>query len=90
MVFQKLQAWLDNEGWSDTRLAKEIGVTQSAISRAKRGLRVLGMEHQLEIQRVTKKVSPADWADFFAQTVELRRPKGPPAQKKSLAASEAA
>lgn len=75
MVFQKLHAWLADNGWTDTRLAEEIGVDQSTISRAKRGLRVLGMQDQLEIQKITKVVSPADWAEFYAQTVHLRPKK---------------
>ena len=74
MIFQKLQAWQDKNGVSDSELARRISVHQTAISRAKRGLRVLGMEHQLAIQKITK-IPPAEWADFYAQTIELRKPK---------------
>lgn len=90
MVFQKLQAWQDEHGVSDTKLAERIGVHQTAISRAKRGLRMLGMEHQLALQKITK-IPPAEWADFYAQTVNLRKGSGEKPQKKSqLAAEEAA
>lgn len=84
MVFQKLQQWQAEKGVSDTKLAEDIGVHQTAISRAKRGERVLGMDHQLAIQRVTKTVSPADWADFYAQTVHLR-PRSTGKAKKKIA-----
>lgn len=80
MLFQKLQTWQDEKGVSNTELARKIGVDPTAISRAKRGLRVLGMQHQLAIQRFTKAVSPADWAEFYAQTVTIRAKA---AQKKS-------
>ena len=72
MVFQKLHAWQAEKGWTDARLAEEIGVHQTTISRAKRGLRVLDIEHQLAIQKLAKIISPADWADFYAQTTHLR------------------
>lgn len=100
MVLQKLQRWQADKGVSDTALADAIGVHQSAISRAKRGLRVLGMDHQLAIQKVTDNaVLPIDWAEFYALTVNLRprkireagkrkAPKRPFAQSK--AESEAA
>lgn len=87
VIFQKLQAWQDEKGFSDSRLADEIGVNPTTIWRAKRGLRVLGMEHQLRLQKVTK-IPPTAWAEFFAQTVHLR-PKKIDAQKKSLAAEGA-
>jgi transcriptional regulator with XRE-family HTH domain len=84
MMLQKLQQWQRDRGVNDTALAERIGVTQSAISRAKRGLRVLGMEHQLAIQEVTENaVLPVDWAEFYALTVHLRPKKVPTAQKKS-------
>ena len=88
MVFQKLQAWLDREGCTDSELARRIGVHQTAISRAKRGLRVLGMEHQLAIQKVTG-IPPSEWADFYAQTVDLRRSKASKPQKKRSAEAAA-
>lgn len=90
MVFQKLQTWQADNGVSDTELARRVGVHQSAISRAKRGLRVLGMEHQLAIQTITKKVSPADWADFYAETMHLRPKTRASTPKKSLRPSVAA
>lgn len=89
MVFQKLQAWQDNHGVSDTELARRIKVHQTAISRAKRGLRVLGMEHQLALQKITK-ISPSEWADFYAQTVALRRKPSGATPKKSPVAVEGA
>lgn len=84
VVFQKLQAWQDANGVTDSALALKIGVHQSAISRAKRGLRVLSMKHQLALQPITK-IPPAEWADFFAQTMHLREP-----QKKSVLAEVSA
>lgn len=89
VLFQKLQAWQGEHDYSDSKLADEIGVNPTTIWRAKRGLRVLGMEHQLAIQMLTKKVSPADWAEFYALTIHLR-PKKLTAQKKSAVAEEAA
>jgi len=84
MILQKLHRWQTEKGVNDTSLAEKIGVTQSAISRAKRGLRVLGMEHQLAIQKVTENaVLPVDWAEFFALTVHLRPKKSAAPQKKS-------
>lgn len=83
-VFQKLQVWQDREGVSDAELAGMLKLHQTAIWRAKRGLRVLNMESQLEIQQITKAVSPADWAEWFAQTVHLRpSARSAKAQKKS-------
>jgi DNA-binding transcriptional regulator YdaS (Cro superfamily) len=91
MLFQKLHKWQTEQGENDTTLAEKIGVHQTAISRAKRGLRVLGMEHQLAIQKVTgNHVLPADWAEFYALTMHLRPKKVSPTQKKSLAAESAA
>lgn len=95
MMLQKLQRWQTENGVNDTALAERVGVTQSAISRAKRGLRVLNMEHQLAIQRVTDNaVLPVDWAEFYALTVHLRpRTTGQGrkrAGKKLAAAEEAA
>lgn len=84
-VFQKLQRWQDSHGVTDSALAAKIGVHQTAISRAKRGKRVLGMEHQLALQQITK-IAPADWAEFYAQTVTLRGK----AQKKSALAERVA
>ena len=75
MLFQKLHAWQAEHGITDSALADKIMVHQTAISRAKRGLRVLGIEHQLAIQKITKTVSPADWAEFYAQTTHLRPKK---------------
>ena len=87
MLLQKLQRWQSENNVSDTALAETIGVHQSAISRAKRGLRVLGMEHQLAIQKATKHaVLPADWAEFYALTMHLRPKKPTATQKKSHAA----
>lgn len=88
-VFQKLQAWQDRENYTDTKLAEKIGVHQTAISRAKRGLRVLGIEHQLALQKITG-IPPAEWADWFAQTVHLRPKTSGAAQKKSPRLSVAA
>lgn len=85
VVFQKLHAWQADNSVSDSELARRIGIHQTTISRAKRGLRVLDMEHQLAIQAITKVVSPADWAEFFAQTVHLRPKKTPPVKKNAVA-----
>ena len=85
MVFQKLHAWQADNGFSDSKLASEIGVDQSAISRAKRGLRVLRMDNQLAIQKLTKVVSPADWAEFYAQTAHLRPAKASHSKKNDRA-----
>ena len=83
MVLQKLQRWQTEKRVTDAMLAERVGVTQSAINRAKRGLRVLGMEHQVKIQEVTDNaVLPVDWAEFYALTMHLR-PKKPASQKKS-------
>lgn len=84
VVFQKLQRWQDANNVTDSALAAKIGVHQTAISRAKRGRRVLGMEHQLALQVITK-IAPADWAEFYAQTVAMRGK----AQKKSAEAEPA-
>lgn len=89
MVFQKLQAWQDREGVSNTALAEKVGLHQTAISRAKRGLRVLGMEHQLALQKITG-IPPAEWAEFYAQSVHLRGEAASGAQKKSLGVEAAA
>ena len=94
MVFQKLQAWQDAEDVNDDELARRVSkglgrdIHRTTISRAKRGLRVLGMDIQLELQKHTK-IPPAEWADFYAQTVHLRPKTGGRAQKKSLAAEGA-
>lgn len=82
IVFQKLQRWQDGEGVRDAALAERVGVHQTTISRAKRGLRVLDMEVQLKLQKITG-IPPAEWADFFAQTVHLRPKKGAAVEKKS-------
>jgi transcriptional regulator with XRE-family HTH domain len=90
VVFQKLQAWQDSEdGKTDAELADAIDVNPSTIWRAKRGLRVLGMEHQLALQKITG-IPPSEWADFYAQTVALRRKPSGPTLKKSPVAEEAA
>lgn len=87
-VFQKLQRWQDKEGVSDDELAKMASrglgrdLHRTTVSRAKRGLRTLGMDIQLELQKHTK-IPPSDWADFFAQTVHLRPKKSAKPQKKS-------
>lgn len=82
-VFQKLQAWQDgDEGLPDAALAAKIKVNPTTIWRAKRGLRVLGMDHQLALQKITG-IPPSEWAEFFAQTVHLRPKAGASAQKKS-------
>lgn len=84
MVLQKLQRWQTEKGVKDWELAEKVGVTQSAINRAKRGLRVLGMEHQIAIAKVTDNaVLPVDWAEFYALTMHLRPKRGAAAQKKS-------
>lgn len=78
VVFQKLQAWQDEHNVSDEELAvrvsREVGrdIHRTTISRGKRGQRVLGMELQLAIQKITKAASPSEWAEFYAQTVHLR------------------
>ena len=87
MMLQKLQRWQTEKNVNDTVLAGRVGISQSAISRAKRGLRVLGMEHQLAIQKITDNaVLPVDWAEFYALTMHLRPKTG----KKKLAAAEEA
>ncbi len=88
MLFQKLQTWQDSAGRDDDWLAGQIGVHRTTIYRAKRGLRLLGMDHQLALQKITK-IPPSEWADFYAQTVHLRPKKTGQAQKKSLAAEVA-
>jgi hypothetical protein len=91
MVLQKLQRWQTENGVKDGELAEKVGITQSAINRAKRGLRVLGMEHQIAIARITgNTVQPVDWAEFYALTMHLRPKKPGATQKKSLAAEEVA
>lgn len=83
-MLQKLQRWQTENNWTDAKLAGEVGVHQTAISRAKRGLRVLGIETQLKIQAVTDNaVLPVDWAEFYALTTHLRPKKVSPTQKKS-------
>lgn len=89
VTFQKLQKWQDSgEGRSDADLAKKLGVNPTTIWRAKRGLRVLSMPHQIALQAITK-IPPSDWADFFAQTVHLRPTKSASSQKKSPVAEGA-
>jgi hypothetical protein len=90
MVFQKLQAWQDEHGVSNDELGRRVGCHHTAISRGKRGLRVLGMDLQLALQKVTK-IPPSEWADFYAQTVHLRGESARrSSQKKSLAHVEGA
>lgn len=75
-MLQKLQQWQTKNKVSDAALAKKVGVHQTAISRAKRGLRILGMEHQLKVQEITdNEVLPVDWAQFYALTTHLRPKK---------------
>ena len=82
VVFQKLQRWQDSEdGQTDAELAKALGVNHTTIWRAKRGLRVLGMPHQIALQKITG-IAPSEWADFYAQTVHLRPSKGEAAGRK--------
>ena len=97
MAFQKLQAWQDKHGVSDSDLARRVTeemqaeppVHQTTISRAKAGKRLLGMELQLAIQKITK-IPPAEWADFYAQTVSLRTRKPPTGSKKNATSRAAA
>ncbi|MGE0533176.1 MAG: helix-turn-helix domain-containing protein [Hyphomonadaceae bacterium] len=70
----------------DDALAQKIGVHRTTISRAKRGLRELGMDLQLKLQKVTG-IPPAEWADFYAQTIHLRGKAAARAQKKSAEAA---
>lgn len=91
MIFQKLQAWQDAENVNDEALASRVSgllnrrVNRTTIYRAKRGQRVLGMDLQLALQKITK-IPPSEWADFYAQTVHLRGEGSRKAQKKSPAA----
>lgn len=93
IVFQRLQAWQDREGVNDDALAERISkglgrrIHRTTIWRAKRGLRVLGMDIQLELQKHTK-ISPAEWAEFYAQTIHLRG-EGARSGKRPFAASPA-
>lgn len=101
-VFQSLQKWQSKNQVTDEELAVEVSkilkrdIHRTTVSRAKRGLRVLGMDIQLAIQKHTG-IPPSDWADFYAETVDLRRPKGEAGKKagqrpfaQSKAESEAA
>lgn len=86
MMLQKLQAWQTKKGVTDTALAEKVGIHQSAISRAKRGLRVLSIDSQLKIQQITDNaVLPVDWAEFFALTTHLRpkKPSGEAGKRKA-------
>lgn len=86
-LFQKLQAWQDEHEVSDQELADKLSagaprpVHRTTISRAKRGLRMLGMDLQLKLQKITK-IPPSEWADFYAQTVHLRGAAAARGQKK--------
>lgn len=90
-VFQRLQRWQDGDGgMTDAQLADALKVNPSTIWRAKRGLRVLSMHHQVALQEITK-IAPSEWADFYAQTVDLRpAPKGRTLKKSLVGAEEAA
>lgn len=89
-LFRRLQDWQRLHQYTDARLAEKVGCDRSVLSRAKRGLHVLKMKHQLAIEQLTE-IKPAEWAEFYAK-IEAERseaPKGKP-QKKSLPASPAA
>lgn len=79
-VFQTLKKWQSANDVTDEALAlavsKVLGreIHRTTISRAKQGKRVLGMDIQLAIQRHTR-IPPSDWADFYAETVDLRPKK---------------
>lgn len=95
-VFQALARWQSDNDENDEELAQAVSkilrrpIHRTTISRAKRGLRVLGMDIQLAIQKHTG-IPPSEWADFYAQTVDLRPKAGVAPQKKSAkCAAEAA
>lgn len=97
-VFQTLQKWQSANGASDDELAAAVSkivgrpIHRTTISRAKRGLRVLGMDIQLAVQKRTG-IPPSEWADFYAETVDLRPKKvgeaGKKASKRPFAQSKA-
>lgn len=79
-LFQRLQDWQDLRDMNDGELADKIGCSRSVISRAKRGLQPLKMEHQLALEEISQ-IRPAEWAEFYADVVR--------AQKKSAVAEVA-
>lgn len=81
-LFQRLQDWQDLKGFTDTKLAEKIGCGRSVLSRAKRGIHVLKMKHQLALEELTG-IRPSEWAEFYAETIDLRSPKDPEAGKKA-------
>jgi len=87
-VFQTLQKWQSANDCTDEALAAAVSkilgreIHRTTISRAKQGKRMLGMDIQLAIQKHTG-IPPSDWADFYAETVDLRPKKTGEAGKKA-------
>lgn len=83
-LFKPLQDWQLLVGKTDKELidmlrevAPAVRISASMLSRAKRGLQPPRMELQLTLQKITG-VTPAQWAEFYAEVVTDRsRPVTP-------------
>lgn len=80
-IFRRLADWQALYGVDDAELAAKIGVHRSVISRARRGITVPRIEHQLAIQDITG-IKPEEWAEFRVNVIKSRTG----AQKKTVEA----
>jgi len=75
----KLQTYLSSHGWTQSRLARRLGVTQSAVNQWLKGVRPIPIERCVEIEQatgggVTRQELRTDWALIWPElSAALRR-----------------
>lgn len=86
----RLKAWRELKGYSQAKVAEELGSSEIAVLRHERGLRFPPADTQERYREITEgAVTPADWVEQWndAEAIKARASEEAARQKRKAAAA---